>query len=360
MGRRKKDGSGECVPVGLRVRYEVVTAIYHSPSHPVKLPSAAEFAKKLHISQRSVTRELKKLSDEGLITGERGVGTFTKPSAIKFLANAPGRKIIGIINRDGRNLFADNTSWSIMSYAGMAMTPHIGHPRHIELSGSGTDFVFKELSSLSLDGIIWLFPPEEMTEAIQKLHQSGIPVISVMDKIPGIPFIDIDNKQLGETVAQFLLDMNKHKTLWCSFSPSMEKQVNAAIAYLEKHNVKTSSSAIVNNWAECEHKLKQDLAAGDVPEAIFVHGEAAYPILGIFEKYGIDPYRNCCLIVEKNSVKHIADFKGICRELPFEAMGNQAAEWMQTLLEQPDALDGKEWLWEVDIRPIKSTSNNKR
>lgn len=59
MLKLNKTAKKESLSVGLRIRFDVINIIYRNPTQPVQLPSAAEFARKFNVSQRTVTRELK-------------------------------------------------------------------------------------------------------------------------------------------------------------------------------------------------------------------------------------------------------------------------------------------------------------
>jgi len=333
----KKTERGENHPAGLWIRFEVMNAIYHNPLRPEKLPSAAELAEKFDISDRTVVRELKKLAAEGYVTSRQGIGTFTNPKTIPFLADGPGQKIIGIICGDGRNLFEDYPIWAFLSFAGLALMPDIGHPRCTTLTVGGPEPVYQEVCALGLDGLIWIWPPPELFPVIRKLQRQGLPVVTIMNKVPGIPCIKSDNLKAGREMAKRLDEQKKSFVLWCAFDPVCREQLDGARQFYRERRIEPPRFLEVADWAECQETLTTLIGQNQLPDAVYVHGESLYPILSLLKHYKMPSTADCCFLVESNILTRFPEVNAIARAIPFEQAGRKAAEWMRTLLAQPDA-----------------------
>ena len=87
MGRHKNT-DGTFIPVGLKIRFEIINRLYQAPGLSVKIPSARELAARFHLSPSTVTLELQKLVREGYLIGRRGSGTYTNPEKAFLLGTA--------------------------------------------------------------------------------------------------------------------------------------------------------------------------------------------------------------------------------------------------------------------------------
>lgn len=323
------DQTEERMRAGMRVRYEVIGTIHRNPPVPIKLPSASQFAAKYSLSVKTVTLELKRLRDEGWITGQKGVGTFTNPAKINGLPDPLNFKIVGILNRDGKATFYDYNHWAFQMYAGLAIAPDIGYPRPLTLSLQTPENMYEELRMLNLDGIVWSFPPEEMMPFMHKLQSEGVKIVSQFRKAEGIPYVGVDYVQEGRDIAEILLRENRRRVIWCTFNRT--DIVDGAEEVFAARGIGTDDFLVCRDMAECEQKLIELLEKRSLPDAIYIHSIQLHKIKALFEKYGIDIYADdsCILIAGWSIVRNIPDFTGIIRKYPYEAIGNAAAELLR-------------------------------
>lgn len=329
MGRLKKNGIDGDVRAGLRIRNEIVSILYRNPRISVKIPTSMELARRFNVARCTVTDELKKLVDQGLLIGKRGVGTFTNPEALPLYSHIPGRHAVGILVRDARMFSQNYTSWILSSAAGTAMLPDIGHPCNVSLSEQNPELMYRELRLLNLDGILWILPPEKMAPYLAELCDNGMPVVTLHQNLPGVPGIELDFRQQGRDIAEILIKENRKRVVWCAFDQwAAETQSEAEKAFAEE-GLSQYSSLICRDPKSFDRELEELLASHREFDAIYVHGESLFMVLDIFRKNGVDPYRECLLIANYGVTRKLPDFKGIVRHAPLEEMGYDAAEMLR-------------------------------
>jgi DNA-binding Lrp family transcriptional regulator len=329
MGRRRKNGADGDVPAGLRIRREIVSILYRNPRVSVKIPTSVELAKQFGVARCTVTDELRKLVDQGLLIGKRGVGTFTNPEALPLYSHIPGKRVAGILVRDARMFGENYTSWILSSSAGTAMLPDIAHPCNVSLNEQSPELMYKELSLLNLDGVVWVLPPERMAPQLTRMLDSGTPVVTLHQTFPGVPGIGLDFAQQGRDLAEILIRERRTRVLWCAFDQWVaESQSEAERAFAEQ-GLRQDPALVCRDPKNFDQRLEELLADGPPFDAIYVHGESLFMVLDILRAHGVDPYTDCLLIANYGLVRKLPDFKGIVRHAPLEDMGREAADMLK-------------------------------
>ncbi len=329
MGRLKKNGDDGGVRAGLRIHHEIVNILYQNPRVSVKIPTSVELARRFNVARCTVTDELRKLVDQGLLIGKRGVGTFTNPEALPLYSHIPGRHVVGILVRDGRMFSQNYTSWVLSSAAGTALLPDIGHPCNVSLNEQNPELVYRELQLLNLDGILWILPPEKMIPCLLKLREDGMPVVTLHQNVPGIPGIELDYRRQGRDIAEILIKEQKTRVLWCAFDQWAADTQSKAQRVFEKAGISQDPSLICRDPKTVDRKLEEMLIPHREFDAMYVHGESLFVILSILEKHTVDPFKDCLLIANNSVIRKLSDFKGIVRHAPLEDMGCDAAEMLR-------------------------------
>ena len=306
------------VRIGLQIRFEVMNVINKNPLKSVKLPSAQELADKFGMSRRSVTMELKKLAEEGWILGVHGVGTFTNPERLISALNLPSRRIIGIGMQDSRQYCYDAFSWHALFSMGKQIIPEIGYPHCVRLSSNDPDIAFQELKSLNLDAFLWGFPSPHLHPVLKRLFESGIPVVTFPQRIPGVPSVEVDFERCGEAIAEHLLAEGRKNILWCAFDKLEELRLKGAEKTFRKAGYPMDPRLIVPQMNELEGRLRALLENRKVPEAVVLHGNTIYLVGALLEEYGIRPFDGTCrLAADELVVQHVPGFRGIVLNYPY-------------------------------------------
>jgi len=329
MGRRKKSGVDGDVRAGLRIRHEIVGILYRNPRVSVKIPTSMELARQFNVARCTVTDELKKLVDQGLLIGKRGIGTFTNPEALPLYSHIPGKRVVGILVRDARMFGRNYTSWILSSAAGTAMLPDVGHPSNVSLNEQNPELMYRELRLLNLDGILWILPPEKMIPYLAKLRDDGMPVVTLHQNFPDIPGIELDFRRQGRDIAKILIEENKKRVVWCAFDRWAAETQSEAERVFAKEGLSQDPSLICRDPKNFDRRLEELLASHREFDAIYVHGETLFMVLSILKKHKVDPFGDCLLIASYGVIRKLPDFKGIVRHAPLEEMGRDAAEMLK-------------------------------
>ena len=331
MGRHKQV-NGQFIPACLAIRHDILKMIYLAPTESLRLPSAIQLAKKHNVSRTTVTNELKKLTDAGWIIGKPGVGTFSNPHNPLSNRFAERKKIIGMLVGDTWHLMSDYTEWTIFAHAGFELLPDIGHPKNITLSTIEPELVYRELSSSVLDGMIWLFPPENYREVIQKLQNDGKAVVTLYDRMPEVPCIEFDHKKIGEDIAALALKENVRKIVWFTLEdPNSENALRGCENFGREHAGNDLQITVFDKRYDCLELFEQMLEKGDIPDAVFVHqGDFLFAIRSILEKYALT--EKVLVATSGANVRKDKNFRGIVYKNDFQKMGQLAADCIRLLL----------------------------
>lgn len=321
---RKTDNNNENISIGLLLRYEIINMIYKNPQESVKIPSSAVLAKKFGTSQRTVTRELKKLADNGYVYGKQGIGVFTEPRSLPFFSYMPGKRIIGILVGDSRLFCLDYSTWVLTYEVGLAMLPDIGHPRNIVLSERSPELMYKELILLNLDGIVWILPPENMSPYLEQLNKDGVPVVSLFPRNNSVSCVGPDLEKLGVSLADCLTRKNKTKVIWGAFDYWRHNSLQYYRKRLKEHGLELDDTLVFENPNTFEKDFEDLLEKKVSFDAIHVRGEYIYMVIEMLKKYGIDPYKDCLLISEYGDIRHNPEFKGLILNMPLQEMAQAA------------------------------------
>lgn len=339
MGRHKNT-DGTFVPVGLKIRFEILNRLYQSFSVPVKIPSARELATQYHLSPSTVKLELQKLIREGYLVGRHGSGTYTNPEKVKFIPGALGRKIVGILVRDGRLLIYDAIDWAAQSWCGMALSPDVAHPRFVTLLSSTGDQVYEELMLQNLSGLIWVHPDAGHREkVIRRLNRNGLPTVAVKSESADYASVDYSFFRTGQKLAEQIA-REKRKSIF--YVPTNNdywtlQRIAGIRDHIARHPETGMTLRVFDSTLTCTEELEHCFAAGEIPDAMYCNGVYAYVVLELARKYRIDIVERCRLFAERQHVDKCSAYHGYVLDYPFPEIGKAAAEMMRILLEDPHA-----------------------
>lgn len=332
MGRHKQI-NGQFVPAGLAVRHDILKMIYQTSSVSIRLPSALQLAKKHHVSRTTVTNELKKLTESGWIIGKPGIGSFSNPHQPLSCGHVPEKRIIGMLLGDTWHLMSTYIDWTVFSYAGMELLPDIGHPKTVTLFSEDAEHAHQELVSSTLDGMIWIFPPENYAKVIQRLHKEGKPVVTLYTQISGVPCIKFDREKIGADIADLLMKEGIGKVFWFTIENlNIEQVLKSAEFFWKKHAGKSPKIVVFDKRYNCLGKLEEFFKNGEIPDALFIHeGDYLVGIRDLMKKYSLSD--RILLVTAWSLVRKDKDFRGIVYKNDFQKMGTLAAEYMKKLLD---------------------------
>lgn len=332
------DVRGRPAQEGLKIRYYVMNLIYSHPGESVMLPTSHELAAKFGVARSTVTLVLKALTEEGFITGKRGVGTFTCFNGFIFPG---GRRVplVGLLYGDGKFFFHEYYSWSLLACTGQALTLNHSSVRYIVLTGMSDDELFEELCGQYLDGLVWFYAKESRLPLIRRLEEAGIRVVTygTLPAESGIDNFCFDWFEAGRDIGRMLVEEGRKRLFFAVENAATGNRLAGirdafrnAGKELEIHTFRQDTPRVLD-------PVEREIAAGVVPDAFYAHGDYFIGVREILARHRIDTENDCRLIVER----HIAGgeaFRGIQMEVPFEQFGEALAQRMKRRLENGPAV----------------------
>ncbi len=337
MGRHKNE-SGTFIPVGLKIRHEIITRIFRNPMVSVKIPSARELAERFHLSPSTVTLELQKLIKDGYLIGKRGSGTYTNPEKINFAPQSVGRNIVGILVGDGRWFCYDAMDWAVLSACGAALSPEIARPRFVTLLAETPETVYEELINQNLAGLLWLHPDKPFLKIIPDLIRNGLPTVSLATYGQNLPGIDYSFFHSGEKIAQKIIEEKRKKIFFGPVAGDCcEERLKGMLRFFAVHPENKADLVILQQHTAFSGDLEKHLREGDVPDAIYTHGEYIFTTLDLLQKYHVDIRQRCRLFAEGDHLVKCSRFHGYAIHYQTREIGEKAFEILQELWENPNA-----------------------
>ena len=293
MGRHKNT-DGTFVPVGLKIRFEIVNRLYQTPGRSVKIPSARELAARFHLSPSTVTLELQKLVREGYLIGKRGSGTYTNPDKVH---------------------------------------------RFVTLLTVSEENMLEELNSQNLSGLIWIHPHWDYYGIIRKLQKNGLPTVAVKCNEPDIPSIDYSFFESGCKIAKLAAEEKRRLIFYAPTNKDIWtlQRVAGIKDYIAHHPEAKMKLEIFSSVQKCTEELEKKFAAGEIPDAFYANGEYVFVMMDLAKKYRIDIVDRCRLFAEEQHIIKSGKFHGYVLRYLFQEIGEKAAEMMAELLKNPAA-----------------------
>jgi len=334
-------------PAGLVIRHDIVKLVLENAGKSVKLLSARQYADRFQFSQRTVASELAKLTEEGWITGKKGVGYFTNPQHEKG-SLAQKRRIAGIALGDTQLLCYDYNQWTIQAYIGMRLAPEIAHLRNLNIYSRVPKTVYQELCNEELDAFVWILPPPEFEFCLNKIRKEGAAVVTVLSEFQGIPSIQIDFQQAGREIAG-MFDRSKRGTIfWCNFSDQflseMQRGVMDALPPERRGDLLLIGEP--DQYLSC---LRERLLAGDVPQVVFTHAHWTAEIMHLLREVDVTPGKDVQVIADSSVIRKDPEFHGIVHAYPFEEIGEAAARLVQQQFVSPESTKTKSCILKLKI-----------
>jgi hypothetical protein len=173
------------------IRTYILGLIYRNSFASVKVPSSMELAKQFSVTRRTARLVLEGLIAEGFLIGRNGVGTFTNPHRGFRMSGVEQRLLVGVGVVCCNNFYYDLQSGLMFSEA-MAALCRSG-VNVFPLTNMPVDRAqfSSELAVTKLDGLV-ICNPEFPEGMLEENIASGIPCVTVKNRVEGADFVEID------------------------------------------------------------------------------------------------------------------------------------------------------------------------
>ncbi len=316
---------------GLKIRHYIFNIILRHPGESVKIPSSWELAKHFGVARSTVTLALKEMTDEGLLVGKPGVGTFVSPQYSRGIGNIGlALPLVGIVVAGGNNFCYGNYHWPLMASVGNHLVNRNFQVRPVTLSQFEPEAMKAEIKQNFLDALVWIGPPCELLPVIIEVNRM-LPVVLVDRRTDEVNTIYIDYEEESYQLGRKLLAEGRKKFFAVNMHGSEFYMRGFQRAYAEAGCGLDERFIfdIVGNDPLCE--LAEALRAGHRPDALFLHHMRRVEVVQLLLEAGIDLKRECRIITSILAAE-IPGFAGWCHQPPFEEMGAVALEVVSRML----------------------------
>jgi DNA-binding LacI/PurR family transcriptional regulator len=160
---------------------------------------------------------------------------------------------------------------------------------HGTFRGMDEDAVFLELLNGQIDGLVLYtrFP----TPLIEKLAESHLPVVTVVNEMPNIPCVSIQNEEAGRLLARHIASKGYRRALYRSTAsempPTLERRFSAFCAEADSLGVEVMHSRSDTQWPSPMEKEILD-SRSERPDVVVAYSDfAADGVVAYCDKNGL-------------------------------------------------------------------------
>lgn len=193
---------------------------------------------------------------------------------------------------------------------------------HGTFRGMDENAVFLELLNGQIDGLILYtrFP----TPLTDKLAESRLPVVTVVNEMPGLPCVSIQNEEAGRLLARYIAGKGYKRALYRSTAsampPTLERRLNAFCEQAHELGVETLHSRSDTQWPSPQEEQMLD-SPEERPDIVVAYSDyAADGVAGYCNRMGLR-------IPEDLAVAGFDDLPSNLR--PARRLTTVAAEWTE-------------------------------
>lgn len=159
----------------MKIRQYIVEQVLRGGAIPRQIPSARKLAQMFGVSHPTALKALQDLVGSGHLIPCRRGGYLTVPGS--FGSNWRTPRIIGVINGAGNYVLYDK---SVLIDSNPFLEELLGRSGNFFAENiylQKQEEAFETISYYQLDGLIWMFPSQSVYPVIQKLKESGLPIV---------------------------------------------------------------------------------------------------------------------------------------------------------------------------------------
>ena len=199
----------------LKIRHYVIGVMYHAGEQSVQIMSSRNLAKQFGMARSTVSIALKELIEQGFLIPVRGKGNFTNPR--KIMTPFPGKMppLILLIHSDGRSFYYGSQEWESISTIGKAVTDAGYSFRQLPLTSTNEDDLYREIQGAQADGLIWVDALFYNESLLQRLSESGLPIICDSISLSSVNTVAFDTRSACRQIGKRLAREDKRTILYC-------------------------------------------------------------------------------------------------------------------------------------------------
>ncbi len=315
----------------MKIRRYVVNQIYKAHGKSVQIPTILELAKQFRVSHATVSKAMKELTNEGLIIGKRGIGSFTNPR-LSVPQGTRKLPVIGILMGDGMGVHFDKYLAPILAQMLQQLVCLPATVHLLTLGSLDPDIIYREIVNEQLDGLLWESPPEKAVGVAQRLQKEGMPLVILERDVEGIPSAMFDFEAWGEECGrQLLKEGRKHIVLLPDTSP-WDRSFNGIRRVYREAGISLNENLFLKDRFTCLDELRKVIAYGVPVDAVCNTLFAENEVNDVLLEMDTSLTERCCLVQSSLAQPPHPGFHQIIYELPFETLIGEGVRLMKSAL----------------------------
>ena len=327
---------------GVKIRHYIFGLMRKNNTASIRVASSYELAEMFGTTRRVARYELERLIADGYLIGKHRHGTFTNPHSC-YISVTPQQKkmpLIGVIENDGERFCYGTYETRLIAYIELALAKRICYIHHLRFMNLDEESVYREITGLGLDGIVWIidenakFPSSQLLE---RLYKIGIPVVAVgNDKYENVSRVSYEYDDAG--LRLFTIFKRENRRIFLVLT--MEQRTLARLAAFSGEagaNQETYQVVDGEGFEEKIQNLKNIFSSEYVPDAIFCSNLFAESIIEIMDNFHID-YQKRCRLVALEDFNGMTNFNGYILNKPLYRASKMAVDELMALLINHDSI----------------------
>ena len=320
------------VPEYMRIRQYVMNRIYNL-TEPEKLPSEREMGELFNVCRKTVRRAFSDLIREGRIISKSRSGHFAQP-ADKSVAG----KNIGILFASGMSIRYSRQELKILGGISQALCDRFAYGEILNISS--LEYMGKELSRLSLDGLLWVNAhPDKMRYYDELIRKAEFPVMT-------ISFFDIPERgnwihnsfaDLGCAIVDYLVKLGHEKVLFAGHNLESPGGLLTLIGFkqaLKKCGITFKRKLLLKESEGIKTELRSLMRVKPLPfTAVFCWSGHCKMIYDIADQEGLDIPNDFSLITEEDAISLQLGLNPTRMRRPVATMAYEAIDKMLDIVE---------------------------
>lgn len=195
----------------LNIRHFILGEIYRAGDSSIRLESVRRMARRFDVAQCTVSAVMAELIRDQWLFSKKGIGVFTNP---KKLAGDARKKLVGLINGDGKLFYYNRDSFDSFASIGKELLAKGRNFRNIMLESSEPDEMADEVHTASLSAVIWcagsvMVPASAVTMLVNK----GVKVVCDLPECTSADVVCHDYTPIFDEWCRYCAETSKRRIL---------------------------------------------------------------------------------------------------------------------------------------------------
>ena len=316
----------------IQIRRYVLTLIQKAGGKAVPLPSIQELAQQFQVSRPTVSRAMKALTDEGYVIGKRGIGSFTNPAKTFICFN--NMPTVGMILRDGKCIHFDKFFASLWGHLMMEITRIPALVHLITLYSGDPEEILQQIRNEQLDALVWHSMPAEYESVLNRLIDSGLPVICSERPSAGkvTASVQFDLSELGYECGKKLIAEGRRNLVFLPAEKAWSIPLQGICKAYEEAGIPLNKNLFLKNMQTALEDLRKLLSFGVPVDAVFNSLYQQNEVADILREFHIDLQNQCRLIESDLCISGDKPFYGYVYHFEFQKHARNIAALLKRAL----------------------------